>query len=127
MHTHISPGPNKRSCSEALPAKISVSLARLSSGESEVPNVNWEMIHFQYQDLAPVFSNNRAIELPAQQPYDLSIDLQPAMTPPCGRPYSLSTQEQKAMEEYFAEGLRQGTLQGDCIIPQPPHLIRHWP
>ncbi|KAL0199846.1 hypothetical protein M9458_003033, partial [Cirrhinus mrigala] len=43
-------------------------------------------------------------------PCDLAIDLVPGAVPPRGHLYSLSAQEQLAMEEYVAEGLRSGNI-----------------
>ncbi|KAL0203595.1 hypothetical protein M9458_001613, partial [Cirrhinus mrigala] len=48
--------------------------------------------------------------LPPHRPYDLAINLVPGAIPPRGHLYSLSAQEQLAMEEYVAEGLRSGTI-----------------
>ncbi|KAL0165939.1 hypothetical protein M9458_037783, partial [Cirrhinus mrigala] len=62
------------------------------------------------RDLAEVFSRRSAARLPPHHPYDLAIDLVPGAVPPYGHLYSLSAQEQLAMEEYVAEGLRSGTI-----------------
>ncbi|KAL0204569.1 hypothetical protein M9458_002587, partial [Cirrhinus mrigala] len=80
------------------------------SGESEAPDVDLEAIPVQYRDLAEVFSRRSAARLPPHRPYDLAIDLVPGAVPPRGHLYSLSAQEQLAMEEYVAEGLRSGTI-----------------
>ncbi|KAI2645310.1 Transposon Tf2-6 polyprotein [Labeo rohita] len=80
------------------------------SGESEAPNVDLEAIPVQYRDLAEVFSKLSAARLPPHRPYDLAIDLVPGAVLPRGHLYSLSAQEQLAMEEYVAEGLRSGTI-----------------
>ncbi|KAI2648330.1 Transposon Tf2-9 polyprotein [Labeo rohita] len=80
------------------------------SGESEASDVDLEAIPVQYRDLAEVFSRRSAARLPPHRPYDLAIDLVPGAVPPRGHLYSLSAQEQLAMEEYVAEGLRSGTI-----------------
>ncbi|KAL0186621.1 hypothetical protein M9458_018291, partial [Cirrhinus mrigala] len=80
------------------------------SGESEGPDVDLEAIPVQYRDLAEVFSKRSAARLPPHRPYDLAIDLVPGAVPPRGHLYSLSAQEQLAMEEYVVEGLRSGTI-----------------
>ncbi|KAL0147882.1 hypothetical protein M9458_056803 [Cirrhinus mrigala] len=64
------------------------------SGESEAPDVDHGAIPVQYRDLAE----------------NLAIDLVPGAVPPRGHLYSLSATEQRAMEEYVAEGLRAGTI-----------------
>ncbi|KAL0188416.1 hypothetical protein M9458_015515, partial [Cirrhinus mrigala] len=80
------------------------------SGESEAPDVDNRAIPVQYRDLAEVFSRRSAARLPPHRPYDLAIDLVPGAVPPRGHLYSLSATEQRAMEEYVAEGLRAGTI-----------------
>uniref|UniRef100_A0A3B3QH18 ribonuclease H n=1 Tax=Paramormyrops kingsleyae TaxID=1676925 RepID=A0A3B3QH18_9TELE len=80
------------------------------SREPEAPDVDPEAIPQPYRDLAEVFCRKQAVKLPPHRPYDLAIDLLPGAVPPRGRLFSLSPTETKAMEEYVADALRQGTI-----------------
>lgn len=66
--------------------------------------------------LREVFSKSRANQLPPHRPYDLKIPLLPGTVPPRCHFYSLSKDEQWAMEDYVAEGLRQGTATGFSVL-----------
>ncbi|KAI2644254.1 Transposon Tf2-9 polyprotein [Labeo rohita] len=75
------------------------------------PGQGWDVFGgVRGRDLAEVFSKRSVARLPPHHPYDLAIDLVPGAVPPRGHLYSLSPQEQLAMEEYVAEGLRSGTI-----------------
>lgn len=93
------------------------------SGESRTSIVDTNAIPALYNDLADVFSKDRAVQLLPHQAYDLI----PGTTFSWGHLYFLSIPEQKAMEKYVAEGLQQRTLQpssspgitGSTDQPQP--------
>ncbi len=63
-----------------------------------------------YAPFSDVFCPNRAAKLPPHQPWDCAIDLLPGESVPRGKIYPLSIPEQKAMEEYIEEALRQGYI-----------------
>ncbi len=63
-----------------------------------------------YAPFSDVFCPNRAAKLPPHRPWDCAIDLLPGESVPRGKIYPLSIPEQKAMEEYIEEALRQGYI-----------------
>ncbi len=65
-----------------------------------------------YSHFSNVFCPRRAAQLPPHRPWDCAIDLFPGEPVPHGKIYPLSLPEQKAMEEYIEEALKQG-----CIVP----------
>ncbi|XDV15206.1 hypothetical protein PO909_015336 [Leuciscus waleckii] len=64
----------------------------------------------EYRAFQDVFSKQLATTLPPHRPWDCAIDLLPGATLPHGKVYPLSIPEQKAMEEYVEEALRQGYI-----------------
>lgn len=80
-----------------------------TSVESPATNVIVE-IPPAYRALQDVFSKRLATRLPPHRPWEFAIDLLPGATLPKGRIYPLSIPEQKAMEEYVQEALRQGFI-----------------
>lgn len=64
----------------------------------------------EYSPFRDVFSKQLATRLPPHRPWDCAIELLPGATLPKGRVYPLSIPEQKAMEEYVEEALRQGYI-----------------
>lgn len=63
-----------------------------------------------YASFKDVFCPKRASRLPPHRPWDCAIDLVPGEPVPRGRIYPLSLPEQKAMEEYIEEALKQGYI-----------------
>ncbi len=63
-----------------------------------------------YTPFSDVFCPKRAAQLPPHRPWDCAIDLFPGEPVPRGKIYPLSLPEQKAMEEYIEEALRQGYI-----------------
>lgn len=61
-----------------------------------------------YAPYADVFCPKRTSRLPPDRPWDCAMNLEPGMPVPRGHIYSLSIPEQKAMEEYIEEALKQG-------------------
>ncbi|KAL2086105.1 hypothetical protein ACEWY4_017164 [Coilia grayii] len=64
----------------------------------------------EYNHYSDVFCPTRAAQLPPHRPWDCAIDLLPGEPVPRGKIYPLSLPEQKAMEEYVQEALRQGYI-----------------
>ncbi len=60
-----------------------------------------------YSPFSDVFCPKKATQLPPHRPWDCAIDLLPGESVPKGRIYPLSLPEQKAMEEYIEEALKQ--------------------
>ena len=60
-----------------------------------------------YRAFQDVFNKQLATKLPPHRPWDCAIDLLPGAVLPRGKIYPLSIPEQKAMEEYIEEALRQ--------------------
>ncbi|KAK3547073.1 hypothetical protein QTP86_009905 [Hemibagrus guttatus] len=65
----------------------------------------------EYAEFWEVFSEERAAQLPAHQPWDCAIDLLPNASPPRGWVYPLLLPESKAMEEYIETALAAGHIQ----------------
>ncbi len=63
-----------------------------------------------YSHFSDVFCPRRAAQLPPHWPWDCAIDLFPGEPVPHGKIYPLSLPEQKAMEEYIEEALKQGYI-----------------
>ncbi len=63
-----------------------------------------------YAHFSDVFCPKRASQLPPHRPWDCAIDLLPGESVPKGKIYPLSLPEQKAMEEYIEEALKQGYI-----------------
>lgn len=76
---------------------------------SEAPDINLESVPILYRNLVR-FCKCSAVHLHPHRPYDLAIDLLRDSVLPRGRLYSLTAGEQRAMDEYVAKGLRNGTL-----------------
>ncbi len=57
-----------------------------------------------------MFSKSRAASLPPHRPYDCAIELEPGMSPPKGRLYSLSVPEREAMDKYISNSLTGGFI-----------------
>ncbi|KAK1794546.1 hypothetical protein P4O66_001250 [Electrophorus voltai] len=72
-----------------------------------------------YQDLAMVFSKQRATLLSPHRTYDFSIDLLEGAVLPKAHIYPLSQEEEKAMETYISEALSQDFIQPSTF---PRHL-----
>ena len=96
------PQPKSPATPDHLPV-LSISV------ESPATNVIVE-IPPAYRACQDVFSKRLATRLPPHRPWDCAIDLLPGATLPKGRIYPLSIPEQKAMEEYVQEALRQGFI-----------------
>ncbi len=63
-----------------------------------------------YSHFSDVFCPRRAAQLPPHRPWDCAIDLFPGEPVPHRKIYPLSLPEQKAMEEYIEEALKQGHI-----------------
>ncbi len=63
----------------------------------------------EYQDFPSLFSAYETSALPPHCPWDCAIDILPDIKFPHGC-YTLSQPEQKTIEEYVLEGLRQGYI-----------------
>jgi len=63
-----------------------------------------------YSHFSDVFCPKQASKLPPHRPWDCAIDLIPGEPVPRGKIYSLSVTEEKAMEEYIDEALKQGYI-----------------
>ncbi len=63
-----------------------------------------------YASFSDVFCPKRASRLPPHRPWDCAIDLVPGEPVPRGKIYPLSQPEQKAMEDYIEEALKQGYI-----------------
>ncbi len=63
-----------------------------------------------YAPFSDVFCPRRAAQLPPHRPLDCAIDLISGEPVPRGKIYPLSLPEQKAMEEYIEEALKQGYI-----------------
>ncbi len=73
--------------------------------EKQSVNIPSSNSHF-----SDVFCPKRAAQLPPHRPWDCAIDLFPGEPVPHGKIYPLSLPEQKAMEVYIEEALRQGYI-----------------
>lgn len=71
----------------------------------------------EYTKLLEVFSKTKASGLPPHCPYDCAIDLFPGTTPPRGWIYPQSRTEQKAMEDYIQEALKQCYIVPSTSLP----------
>ncbi len=63
-----------------------------------------------YAPFSDVFCPRRAAQLPPHRPWDCAIDLISGEPVPRGNIYPLSLPEQKTMEEYIEEALKQGYI-----------------
>ena len=63
-----------------------------------------------YHEFLDVFDRNQAKNLPPHRSWDHPIDLQPGMTPPAARPYSMNHHELKALRQYLDEELSKGFI-----------------
>ncbi len=63
-----------------------------------------------YAHFSDVFCPKKASQLSPHRPWDCAIDLLPGDSVPKGKIYPLSLPEQKAMEEYIEEALKQGYI-----------------
>jgi len=63
-----------------------------------------------YAPFSDVFCPRRAAQLPPHRPWDCAIDLISGESVPRSKIYPLSLPEQKAMEEYIEEALKQGYI-----------------
>jgi hypothetical protein len=62
----------------------------------------------EYADLARVFSEDEASDLPDHGPQDLTIDLYEGKQPPWGPIYNLSAKELDVLREYLGKHLKRG-------------------
>lgn len=88
-------------------------LAKLSSTPSETPQASkpdHTSFPSVYRDLAEVFSESRAWELPPHHPYDCAINLMPGTSPPGGRLFFLVGPEKEAMDKYIRKALVLGFI-----------------
>ncbi|XDV43397.1 hypothetical protein PO909_011882 [Leuciscus waleckii] len=91
--------------------KTETSSVALNSTTIESPDSDKKMeIPPEYRAFQDVFSKRLATQLPPHRPWECAIDLLPEATLPKGRVYPPSIPEQKAMEEYIKEALRQNFI-----------------
>jgi hypothetical protein len=67
-------------------------------------------IPLEYHDFANVFSKTKANTLAEHRPYDLKIDLEEGAELPLSRIYSLSQEEQKALQDFIDENVPTGFI-----------------
>ncbi len=120
---HTFPGKRVKSLSGVIAASLIAShgyLALLTSVPVQLPihsasvespiekqSVN---VPSSYSHFSNVFCPRRAAQLPPHRPWDCAIDLFPGEPVPHGKIYPLSLPEQKAMEEYIEDALKQGYI-----------------
>ena len=64
----------------------------------------------EYRDFAPLFSEDRASELPPHRPGDHRIELKEGATPSFGPLYSLSRHELEALRSWLNKNLAKGFI-----------------
>ncbi|KAM4722895.1 putative ATP-dependent DNA helicase HFM1 [Rhinophrynus dorsalis] len=64
----------------------------------------------EYDTFKDVFTESKAGSLQPHRPYDCCLELLPGTTPPRGRIYSLSVEENKVMEEYVSDVLARDII-----------------
>ena len=103
------------------PASLQVNSAEVNTedqGGAQVPNLT--NVPIEYHNLAELFSEDKAHELPPHRPYDHKISLEPGSTPPFGPIYSMSPLELEALKKYCEENLKKGFIrhsQSPCASP----------
>lgn len=79
----------------------------INSTTIESPETHKEVeIPLCYHEFLDVFSKAKAMGLRPHWEYDCRIEILPNKQQPLGRIYSLSIEENKAMEEYIQEALQ---------------------
>lgn len=105
---------NTRPLSSTHPAQVqpsSANLISLNSTPIESPETDTKQeIPHKYMPFLDVFSKQLATKLPPHQPWDSAIDLLPGATLPKSKIYPLSILEQKAIDEYIEEALKQNLI-----------------
>ena len=74
----------------------------------------------EYHDLAGLFSEKEAMNLPPHRSYDHTIPLEAGSTPPFGPIYSMSPAELAALKKYVEDNLKKGFIrhsQSPCGAP----------
>jgi len=100
--------PIRKSSSNLQPSSSDSNVLPVHSTSIESPETVLKVeIPPEYWAFQDVFSKRLATQLPPRRPWDCAIDLLPGATLPKGRVYPLSIPEQKAMEEYVQEALKQ--------------------
>ncbi len=92
--------------SPAIPVSLPI---HSTSIESPVEKQSVDIPSF-YAPFSDVFCPRRAAQLPPYRPWDCAIDLISGEPVPRGNIYPLSLPEQKTMEEYIEEALKQGYI-----------------
>ena len=83
----------------------------LSEDEADDEETIRSLLPVQYSSFSDVFSEKAANLLPDHRPFDCSIELKdPSMIPPFRPIYSLSPQENTALELYIDENLKKGYI-----------------
>lgn len=80
-----------------------------STIESPKTSINIQIL-YEYHGHLNMFSKAKASGLPPYCEYNCAIKLLPGTTPPRGEMYPISLREQKGMEEYVQEALKQGYI-----------------
>lgn len=111
-HACISRVLNRPSIPSNQSLSASSSSLPLNSTSIESPETERKAeIPSDYQMFQDVLSKQLATQLPPHRQRHCAIDLQPGATPSKGRVYPLFILEQKAMEDYIEEALRQKFIQ----------------
>lgn len=82
----------------------------LSFSQLPPEDIDLSAVPSAYHDLKQVFSEDRALSLPPQRPYDCAINLLPGAPLPTMKLYNLSKPEKEAMETYIWESLAAGLI-----------------
>ena len=80
-------------------------------------------IPHHYSEFQDLFEKEAADKLPAHQPWDHTIPLQPGTTPPFGPIYSLSKVELDALRSYLDENLARGFIRPSASPAGSPILF----
>ncbi len=92
--------------------------AAVPSPDTQEPDLS--AIPPEYHDLADVFSEKEAKNLPAHRPYDHKIPLEPGTSPPFGPIYPMSPAELETLRKYCEDNLNKGFIrhsQSPCGAP----------
>ncbi len=106
------------------PAKPILSL-KATSIESPVDQQSVDIPEY-YSQFRDIFCPKKATQLPPHWPWDCAIDLLPGESVPKGKIYPLSLPEQKAMEEYIEEALKQDSIR-PSTSPADSGFFFLWP
>ncbi len=98
--------------------ELNNSAAAVPSPDTQDPDLS--AIPPEYHDLADVFSEKEAKNLPPHRPYDHKIPLEPGTSPPFGPIYPMSPAELETLRKYCEDNLNKGFIrhsQSPCGAP----------